>query len=59
MKRRTFFKTALAASAAMQLPKSVFGSDAGKIMTVSGAIDSEKAGIILPHEHVMSAHAGG
>lgn len=57
MKRRTFLKRTLAASAGLALSgaRSLHGElFDGKIITVTGPISPADAGIFLPHEHVMS-----
>lgn len=56
MKRRTFLKTTAAAVAGSSLVRgsAATGNSNNMIMTVKGAIDPKDAGIILPHEHIMS-----
>ena len=56
MKRRTFLKNSALVPAVCSVKYGVSqGLDPqGKIITVKGAIKPEEAGIILPHEHVMS-----
>lgn len=57
MRRRTFLKTTgacLAGSASFATSASGSTYPWGKIMTVRGPIDQSEAGIMLPHEHIMS-----
>ncbi len=57
MRRRTFLKitgAGLAGSASYTTSASGSTSPLGKIMTVRGPIDHTEAGIMLPHEHIMS-----
>ena len=56
MRRRTFLKTTAATvmGASFITQPAAGNSSDDRILTVNGAIDPKDAGIILPHEHVMS-----
>ena len=54
MNRRNFVKLGISGSVAMHLPVShLFAANNNSLMTVSGKLNPNKAGIVLPHEHIL------
>ena len=58
MNRRDFLKTTLAGMAVVPLAGAAESSPAGRVMTVSGPIDTSALGPTLTHEHALVDFAG-
>jgi phosphotriesterase-related protein len=54
MNRRSFIKLGVSGSMVMHLPAShLLAANNNSLMTVSGKLNPNKAGIVLPHEHIL------